>query len=462
MTGKLWFRMYTEFMNDPKVQMMSEAMQRRLVMLFCARCGAFLGTSQGTSQERELAFSLRITEEQLADTKALFIAQGFIDEDWNLINWDKRQYQSDSSTVRTRRYRERMRTSQGTSQERDVTAKRRRGDGYRAEQNRAEQSVRSRSMPSISQDSLPGSREEREYILSNTATRAFIGNEIDEDNSIEEVQLSNTVAASLISPSFHLLDGPSTELTSETNVSKNGDAALVVSPVSCVENSLTSKRRSTAEDSTPPNGSRIHSEHLGGSAESHESLNNPIQREGRPSQSACEPAETVSEASEPHLDEVVREILRALPKPGAGHFAESLVIQQAEEIAAEPDSGGMSGALAYLLGRAQLYRQTVESWPANERRFAHPAQKFFGSEQIFKWEPEYWGVGNAGSNREAQREARIGEAVARAAESEGAESGAGGSGVLAAFGLDGTATGLVRADPRRSAAGRPGRRIQPR
>ena len=34
-----WFRMYAEFATDPKVQMMPEAMQRRLVMLLCLQCG---------------------------------------------------------------------------------------------------------------------------------------------------------------------------------------------------------------------------------------------------------------------------------------------------------------------------------------------------------------------------------------------------------------------------------------
>jgi hypothetical protein len=112
-----WFRMYHEFATDPKVQMMPEAMQRRLVMLFCARCSDVLVTFR----ERELAFFMRVTLPELAETKALFIEQGFIDEDWNLCNWERRQMASDSSTDRTRRYRERMRTSQKRHGDADVT-----------------------------------------------------------------------------------------------------------------------------------------------------------------------------------------------------------------------------------------------------------------------------------------------------------------------------------------------------
>ncbi len=103
-----WFRFYSEFSSDPKVQSMTEPMQRRLVMLFCLRCGDVLVTFE----EQDLAFALRVTEQELADTKELFIRKGFIDDTWRLCNWDKRQYVSDSSTERTRAYRERIRTSQ--------------------------------------------------------------------------------------------------------------------------------------------------------------------------------------------------------------------------------------------------------------------------------------------------------------------------------------------------------------
>lgn len=102
-----WFRLYGEFATDPKVQSMSEAMQRRLVMVMCMRCSNVLATLQ----EDELAFALRINDEELAQTKALFIKKGFINDAWELTNWDKRQYVSDSSTERSRRHREKKRES---------------------------------------------------------------------------------------------------------------------------------------------------------------------------------------------------------------------------------------------------------------------------------------------------------------------------------------------------------------
>ena len=96
-----WFRFYSEFSHDPKVQMMSEAMQRRYIMLMCLRCSNALVTLH----ETEIAFHLRITEAELTETKQLFISKGFIDEQWNLLNWDKRQFKSDSSAERVSRHR---------------------------------------------------------------------------------------------------------------------------------------------------------------------------------------------------------------------------------------------------------------------------------------------------------------------------------------------------------------------
>ena len=96
-----WFRMYAEFAHDPKVQMLPEVMQRRYVMLMCMRCSNALVTLQ----EDEIAFHLRIDAAQLEETKALFVAKGFINEAWELLNWEKRQFSSDTSAQRVAKHR---------------------------------------------------------------------------------------------------------------------------------------------------------------------------------------------------------------------------------------------------------------------------------------------------------------------------------------------------------------------
>ena len=96
-----WFRLYSEFAHDPKIQMLPEAMQRRYVMLMCLRCSEVLETLH----ETEIAFQLRLSTDELDETKQLFISKNFIDEYWNLLNWDKRQFVSDSSTMRVAKHR---------------------------------------------------------------------------------------------------------------------------------------------------------------------------------------------------------------------------------------------------------------------------------------------------------------------------------------------------------------------
>lgn len=128
-----WFRMYGEFATDPKVQMMSEAMQRRLIMLFCLECSNGIETFHVTERETSIAFALRVTEEILAETKAVFLAKGFINDDWTLANWEKRQYVSDSSTARVRAHREKKKKE---AEERETRMKR---SSNAPEQNRTEQ-----------------------------------------------------------------------------------------------------------------------------------------------------------------------------------------------------------------------------------------------------------------------------------------------------------------------------------
>ena len=123
-----WFRMYSEFATDAKVQSMSEAMQRRLMMLFCLRCSNGIATLQCN----ELAFALHITEEELEETKALFVRKGFIDDAWNVLNWDKRQFISDSSTDRSRKHREAKRKAKRQSNDGATYVQRCSNDGATA------------------------------------------------------------------------------------------------------------------------------------------------------------------------------------------------------------------------------------------------------------------------------------------------------------------------------------------
>jgi len=87
-------------------------MQRRYVMLLCLRCSETLETLH----ETEIAFQLRLSEKDLEETKLLFITKKFIDKQWNLLNWDKRQFVSDSSTERVARHRKKKKQASNANE----------------------------------------------------------------------------------------------------------------------------------------------------------------------------------------------------------------------------------------------------------------------------------------------------------------------------------------------------------
>ena len=101
-----WFKMYAEFATDAKVQSMSEAMQRRFIMLLCLQCTGDLGKLN----DEELCTTMRISPLELEKTRELFHRKGFIGDTWVPRNWSKRQEPSDPTAAeRMRRLRERYR-----------------------------------------------------------------------------------------------------------------------------------------------------------------------------------------------------------------------------------------------------------------------------------------------------------------------------------------------------------------
>jgi len=98
-----WFRLYAEFGSDPKVRTMPDALQIRLVRLFCLRC---LGPTERLSPD-ELQYGLGCgSDEALRETQQAFLDKGFIDSRWRILHWEQRQFASDNSNTRVKRYRD--------------------------------------------------------------------------------------------------------------------------------------------------------------------------------------------------------------------------------------------------------------------------------------------------------------------------------------------------------------------
>jgi hypothetical protein len=99
--GLPWFRLYSEFAFDPKIQTMDETFQRRFVILMCLKCN---GDIPGLTDETA-SCALRISPDDILKTKKLFIDMGLILENYEIVKWSERQYRSDSSTERVHKFR---------------------------------------------------------------------------------------------------------------------------------------------------------------------------------------------------------------------------------------------------------------------------------------------------------------------------------------------------------------------
>lgn len=124
-----WFRMYSEIRRDPKVKTMPEQFQLRLIWLLTLRCE---GPTERLSRE-ELLYGLDCDETTLDALHEAFHVKGFIEQNWSICNWNKRQYVSDSSTERVRKYRA------SKEQKQDETLPKRRETQNVTPQNRTEQ-----------------------------------------------------------------------------------------------------------------------------------------------------------------------------------------------------------------------------------------------------------------------------------------------------------------------------------
>lgn len=124
-----WFRLYAEFAFDPKIQVLTEALQRRYVMMLCLQCN---GMFEGRPHD-EVALSMRISLEEWEHTRSEFLKRGLLTEEGVINGWEKRQFISDlkdpTASQRQRSYRDRQRdTRNGTVTSRPPDQTRTRAD----------------------------------------------------------------------------------------------------------------------------------------------------------------------------------------------------------------------------------------------------------------------------------------------------------------------------------------------
>lgn len=111
-----WFRMYASVLNDPKVQRLPASDFKGWVNLLCLAAEHDGGLPCAT----DIAFSLRMEEDAADRLIAAMLSAGLLEPafgGYRPHNWDGRQFQSDTSTERVRRFRAKHSETDGNSDE---------------------------------------------------------------------------------------------------------------------------------------------------------------------------------------------------------------------------------------------------------------------------------------------------------------------------------------------------------
>lgn len=105
MAGMPWFRLYAEMIDDPKIGRLNDAQFRLWIEILCLACKGEDGNTLQTIDDINWSLRRNVTETlhdllhetlvKLDDKKRVYVA-----------NWEKRQFISDNSTERVRKYRE--------------------------------------------------------------------------------------------------------------------------------------------------------------------------------------------------------------------------------------------------------------------------------------------------------------------------------------------------------------------
>lgn len=140
MTGKPWFRLYSDMPDNPKIGMLDDAAHRCWIECLCF--AAQQGESGRVGTLKEINWKCRRDYTEQLQTLVECDALRVTCDVYYVSQWRHRQYESDSSRERTQKYRERKKVEKTapvvTSQERHTD---RHSDAPRTEQSRADTEI---------------------------------------------------------------------------------------------------------------------------------------------------------------------------------------------------------------------------------------------------------------------------------------------------------------------------------
>jgi len=107
-----WFRVYHRMVDDERLRLLAFEDRWHFVAVLCLKADGLIDDQRGDLWERRLALKLGLQTRELEELQRRLMGVGLIDAYWQPVKWDELQQRSDSSTERTRKYRERQKEQQ--------------------------------------------------------------------------------------------------------------------------------------------------------------------------------------------------------------------------------------------------------------------------------------------------------------------------------------------------------------
>lgn len=104
MTNMPWLRLYTDTVDNYKLRLLAFEDRWHYIAILCLKQQGILDSAHAT-KERRIAVKLGVQLRELDEIKRRLMEVGLIDDSFEPIGWDDRQFSSDSSKDRTRKYR---------------------------------------------------------------------------------------------------------------------------------------------------------------------------------------------------------------------------------------------------------------------------------------------------------------------------------------------------------------------
>lgn len=132
MSGQSWFRCYAEMVDDAKLRLLAFEDRWHYVAILCCKGQGLLDETKPDLLDRIVGLKLGLASRELDEVRRRLLEVELIDKTWQPLGWDRRQFVSDTSAERTRKWRERKtsptpppkesKTETDTDTEGDVTS----------------------------------------------------------------------------------------------------------------------------------------------------------------------------------------------------------------------------------------------------------------------------------------------------------------------------------------------------